>query len=404
MHAMAIDSLEDGRRSGFEDWDSNSPISVCLLISSLEFGGAERQVIEMMRTFDRSRVRPIVCSLSSRVPLAESLPDREQWLHTVEKHGRFDFTTVFRVAALLRREKIDVVHAFLFDSEIVARLAAPLAGVRVVVSSERNADYKRPLLHRLALKLTRPLFDVMVSNSNAGKRFNIRTQGLDPSRIEVVHNGVDTERFHPNREAGLAFRTAIGIPLDAPVVGMIGSYKRQKGHDNFLRMAAIVVKSTPSARFLIVGGPVSTDGEPGKLYEQEIHRLADSLGVSQNCHFIGNQKDMNAVYNACDITALLSRREGVPNVVLESMSCGVPVVVSDIADNAVIVSHGNTGFIIPADAPGAAAAKVSDLLADLRLYLRFGTGARASMCDEFSLQRATQKLENVYHENLRSKS
>ena len=196
---------------------SVKPVAVCLLIGGLEFRGAERQVVEMMRTFDRSRVRPILCSLSTTVPLADALRDRAE-IFTSSK------TRAIRLHHRLSRclsastDKIDIVHAFLFDSEIVARLAAPLADVRVVVSSERNTDYSRRLLHRIALTLTRPLFDVMVANSHAGKQFNIRTQGLAPSRIEVVYNGVDTERFHPNREAGLAFRRRLGIAPDAPVV------------------------------------------------------------------------------------------------------------------------------------------------------------------------------------------
>lgn len=379
------------------------PFSVCLLISSLEFGGAERQVLEMMRSFDRSRVRPILCSLSRQVPLAKALGNRDQDLHVVEKRGRFDVTAIVRVAALLRRYKVDVVHAFLFDAEIVARLAAPLAGVRVVISSERNTEYVRPLLHRLALKLTRPLFDVMVANSNAGKQFNIRTQGLHPSRVDVVRNGVDTERFYPNREAGLALRRRLAIPLAASVTGMIASYKRQKGHDTFLRMASLVQQSLPDARFLIVGGPV---GNPEETigYQDEVRRLCGSLKLDEHCVFIGNQEDMNAVYNACDVTALLSRREGTPNVVLESMACGVPVVVSDVADNISIVADGETGFVTRVNDPAAAALRVRELLEIEAMRRHFGTAARVYVCEEFSLRKAAQGLEAIYRQCLARES
>jgi glycosyltransferase involved in cell wall biosynthesis len=388
-------------QTGVQDGAAASkPVSVCLLISSLEFGGAERQVVEMMRTFDRSRVHPIVCSLSTKVPLAAALPDRDQCLHIVEKRGRFDFTTVFRLAGLLRRQKVDVLHTFLFDSEIIGRLAALLAGVKVVISSERNTDYSRPFKHRVALKLTRPLFDTMVANSNAGKQFNVRTQGLDPSRIEVVHNGVDTEKFQPDVAAGQAFRASLGIPLEVPVVGMVGSFKRQKGHDNFLRMAALLLKSHPTVRFLIVGAPVSTEGEAGRRYEEEIHTMAESLGVKDHCHFIGNQKDMKAVYNACSVTALLSRREGTPNVVLESMACGVPAVASDVADNALIITSGTSGFIVPVDDPIAAAECLVPLLSDGERLVTMSTAARSLMCEEYSLQRAAQKLERIYQGRL----
>ena len=241
--------------------ESVAPISVCLLISSLEFGGAERQVVEMTRTFDRSRIAPFICSLSSKVPLAGALADPDRDLVIVEKRGRFDFTTVFRLARVLRQRKVDVLHAFLLDAEIAARLAAPLAGVPVVIASERNTDYVRRPLHTFALKATSRLFDVMVANSSAGKEFNIRTLGLPASRIEVVHNGVDVERFCPDRAAGLGFRERVGVLANVPLIGMVGSYKRQKGQDCFLRMAGQVASSFPDARFLLVGEPISDDFE-----------------------------------------------------------------------------------------------------------------------------------------------
>ena len=255
------------------------PISVCLLISSLEYGGAERQVIEMMRSFDRSIVTPYVCTLSSEVPLARTLPEGGKELSIIEKRGRFDFTTVFRLASWCRRHRIDVVHAFLFDAEIAARLAAPLGGVSAVISSERNTEYVRPRLHSILLKATQGLFDVMVSNSVSGKNFNIRTLGLPASRIEVVHNGVDVKRFAPNRSAGVAFREKLGIASGVPVIGMVGSYKRQKAQDCFIRMAAGVHRELPDAQFILVGEPLRDDFEETSRFQTEVKQLAETLKI-----------------------------------------------------------------------------------------------------------------------------
>ncbi len=380
------------------------PLNVCLIISSLEFGGAERQVVEMMRSFDRSIVKPFVCSLSSEVPLARFLPaENREELAIIEKRGRFDFTTVFRFARLLRRHRIDVVHAFLLDAEIVARLAAPLAGVPVVIASERNTDYVRSRVHTIALKATQPLFDVMVSNSMAGKRFNMRTLGLADSRIEVVHNGVDVERFRPDRSTGVAFRERLGIGPETPLIGMIGSYKRQKAQDVFLRMAARVRQEIPGAHFLLVGEPVRDDFETTSRFQAEVQELAASLRISECCRFVGNQQDMKAVYNACDATALLSRREGTPNVVLESMACGVPVIATDIADNALIILNGKTGFVVPPEDFEAAAVGAKRILRDAAFRREMGEAARKHACEQFSLRVAASKLERIYTRCLENK-
>jgi glycosyltransferase involved in cell wall biosynthesis len=372
------------------------PLNVCLLISSLEFGGAERQVVEMTRTFDRARVTPFICSLSKEVPLAANLENAQRDLVVLPKRGRFDAALVLRLAKLLRERRVDVVHAFLLDAEIAARLAAPLAGVRAVIASERNTDYVRPRLHTIALKATQPLFRVMVANSFAGKQFNVRTLGLAPSRIEVVHNGVDVERFRPDRTAGETFRRKTGLSLTAPVIGMVGSFKRQKAHDCFLRMARKVADTHPDAKFLLVGEPLSDDLAATSEYQSEIRALTTSLKLAERCVFLPNQQDMRSVYNACDVTVLLSRHEGTPNVLLESMACGVPVVASNIADNAVIVRDGETGYIVPRDDHSAAALRVESLLADSSQRQAMGIAARSRVCSDFSLDRAASKLEEIY--------
>jgi glycosyltransferase involved in cell wall biosynthesis len=377
------------------------PISVCFLISSLEYGGAERQVVEMVRSFDRSRVVPFICSLSGCVPLASSLRHNGQDLCIVEKHWRFDFTTIFRVARVLRLRKADVVHAFLLDAEIVARLAAPLAGVPVVVASERNTGYVRRPIHKLALRVTQPLFDVMVANSHAGKAFNIRTLGLNESRIEVVANGVDVAKFRPDREAGLAVRAKMGIAPTRSVVAMVGSFKRQKGHFTFLEMAARLQEHQPNVFFMIVSGAFRENYEPAQQYEAELKERANAIGLGKNCLFLRDQNDMTGLYNACDVTVLLSHHEGTPNAVLESMACAVPVVVSDVADNGIIVSDGVNGYVVPAKDAVTAANRVQSLLVSPEKRLAFGKKARERAAQEFSLSKATARLEAVYRSYLR---
>jgi len=272
-----------------------------------------------------------------------------------------------------------------------------------VIGSERNTDYVRPRLHTFALKSTQGMFDVMVANSTSGKHFNIRTLGLADSRIEVVHNGVDTERFQPDRGPGLAFRERLGIGPNTPLIGMVGSYKRQKGQDVFLRMAARVRREIPGAHFLLVGEPLRDDLEETTRFQSEVQQLASALRMSDCCRFMGNQQDMKAVYNACDITALLSRREGTPNVVLESMACGVPVIAADVADNKMIVTHGKTGFIVPREDHEAAADHAIQILENSEFQKELGENARKHVCEQFSLRVAASKLETIYTRCLRNK-
>jgi glycosyltransferase involved in cell wall biosynthesis len=400
MHAI-IEQPAAGQKERASDATGRRPINVCLVIGSLEYGGAERQVVEMMKAFDRSVVNPMVCSLSAEVPLAAALPVRSE-LQIVEKKSKFDFTTVTRLARLFRDRRIEVVHGFLLDAEIACRLAGRLAKSPVVIASERNTDYVRPLRHTVAQRLTMRLFDLMVANSEAGKRFNVRTLKVPADKIKVVHNGVDIDRFCPNREAGAAFRKQLGIAPDRQVVGMVGNFKRQKDHACFLRMAATVLKTLSSAVFLIAGDVIRGDSQ-SIVCEKEVKSLAIELGLANSCRFLGVQKDMPAFYNSCDVTALLSRHEGTPNVVLESMACAVPVVVTNVADNAQIVRSGRDGFVVQPGDSASAAENVLKLLLDGEHLGRVARSAHGRAVADFSCRAAAQKLEQIYFGALSSK-
>ncbi|RYF44093.1 MAG: glycosyltransferase [Cytophagaceae bacterium] len=237
----------------------------------------------------------------------------------------------------------------------------------------------------------------MVANSHAGARFNIRTLGLNESRLRVVHNGVDTQLFKPDPAAGLAFRANFGIQADEAVIGMAGSFKRQKDHGTFLRMAAKLLESRPDCRFLIAGDLVS-DSSDSPVYAAEIRTLARELKLGKRCLFIGNQLDISGFFNACDLTALLTLREGTPNVALESMACGKPVIASDIADNAIIIKDGEIGHIVPPRASVLAAQYAQRLLEDPDELHRMGVAAREHVCRNYTPSIATQKMTGIYEE------
>lgn len=385
------------RRAAFRDSTteaSDERVGLMLLVSSLEHGGAERQVVELMRRIDRRRFRPLVCSLSEHVPLAERLPRGREDIVIVRKRWKYDWTTVARVAAILRERRIDVVHAFLFDAEMAARLAARRAGVPAVIASERNADYARPLSHRLGLWLTRERFDVMIANSEAGRRFNLRTQRLDGRRIVVVRNGVDTDYFAPRDTAAL--RAELGIPAGAPVIGMVAAFKRQKRHADFFALAQCVARRFPAARFLCVGEPLRDNHQGAGDYHDEMRRRIAALDLSDRFSFLGRRSDMPEIYSLCDATVLPSEHEGVPNVLLESMACGVPPVATDVADNAFVVRDRETGFITRVGDVESQVSRVCRLIEDAELRRGMGAAGRRWVQTEFSVETMVRRTEAVY--------
>jgi glycosyltransferase involved in cell wall biosynthesis len=370
---------------------------VALVVSNLEYGGAQRQVVALANHLNASGGDAVVVSLSPYVPLASALQGPSSRLHVVEKRHRLDLTVPWRLARLLRKLRVEVTHAFLVDAEIAARLAGALYPRTAILGSERNADYTPQWRHRIPLRLTRPWCDAVIANSNAGKRFQQRVMGVPGDALHVVHNGVDLERFAPRE--GARAREETGLAPNVPVVGMFASFKTQKNHPMFFRMAHRVQERHPGAVFLCVGEALHLGRQGSDTYAGRMRDLVRGLGLEGAVRLVGNQDDLPPWYASCDVTVLTSYREGTPNVLLESMACGVPVVATDVADNKLVVGQ-EAGFVVAPDDDQAMADRVSDLLDGVRSRLEVSRAARAWVEREFSLARLTEKTSEVYREVL----
>ncbi|MBA7694525.1 N-acetyl-alpha-D-glucosaminyl L-malate synthase [subsurface metagenome] len=376
-------------------------ICVVLVIDDLEYGGAQRQVIELANNMDQDRFDVHVCTLSNYVPLGSQLRDAERRLHTIVKRNKVDFTVVPRLARLLRSLNADIVHSYLFSADIASRLAGRLAGTELIVGSERNANYSPKKRHVFSYRLTRGCVDLTIANSKAGADFSSKTFGQPASDYHVVYNGVDTERFRPRD--GNAIRNELRIPLESRVIGMFASYKPQKNHPMLLQAFKRVFDAFQDTQLLLVGhqlyGNMAGTGE----YHARMEDLIDELGIRNQCIFLGNRNNVEQIYPACDITALSSLYEGTPNVLLESMACGVPVVATNVSDNSYVVKEGETGFLVELGDVEGMAGRIQNLFTNDTMLQKMRQKARKWVVDEFSLNQLARKTETVYREALNGK-
>jgi glycosyltransferase involved in cell wall biosynthesis len=367
-------------------------LRVLLLSGGLYYGGAERQIVQLAKHLDRARFAPILCTLDGTRTLFDLNPSPTPLL-VARRRVRFDPLPFLKVGWILRRWKIDIVHCFLFDAEIIGRLMGRLGGVAAVIGSERNSDYPSMPIRERVLQVTRPLVDLLIANSHAGKRYATTRLGFPQDRVAVVHNGVDTERFRPRGRA-LA-RARLGLRDDQRVVGMFASFKEQKNHAMYFRVARRILDRRPGTRFLCVGHTPSNDRST-REYAASLRRLSAELRLDDHLSFLTDRGDVDELYPACDVTVLTSRREGTPNVVLESMACGVPVIATDVADNALILDDASGGGVVPLDDDEAMCARVSHLLGDEASLRESGLRARTTATERFSLAQWACSIGSLY--------
>ena len=204
----------------------------------------------------------------------------------------------------------------------------------------------------------------------------------------VIPNGIDTERFFPNRRLGRRVREEWKVGDEKLLIGMVGRFHPMKDHANFLRAAALLVGERDDVCFVCVGNGTAS-------YGNELRRLGDRLGLAGRLVWAGVRKDMSAVYNAFDVmTSSSAYGEGFSNVVGEAMACGVPCVATDVGDSAWIV--GETGQVVAAKDPDALANGWREilLLSEAR-RATLGRAARQRILKEFAPIRLAQRTEDA---------
>lgn len=369
----------------------SKPLKVLVVISNLTHGGAERQVVELANRIDSNLVDLHICSLSTHCPLAKHLNSPEK-LHILEKKSKYDIALIFRLASFLKNNHFNLVHGFLFDAEIASRFAGRIAGIKVI-GSERNSKNNFGKFKTWIYRATSGLMDLCVANSNAGARFSQQAFGIPADRYAVIYNGVDTNRFSPGLSS--IDRSTLGIGDSVKVVAMVGSFKRQKNHAFLLAAIKELKARFEQVVFVFVGSPIKEGPEANTGYYEEVQALVDEYGIRDMCKFVDARSDIEEVYRLCDFTVLPSLFEGTPNVVLESLACGVPVIASDVADNRYVLPA-DVGFIVSLGEVTALQESMYSLLTNESLRQDMSLRARSWVQEKFSLSSMADKFSQIY--------
>ena len=291
-----------------------------------------------------------------------------------------------RLARLLRRERVDVLHTHtLAAANALARVAGRLAGV-AVVSHLHIANHFRPATRAVVAGLdntTARLAAALVAVSEDTRRA-YEEQGY-PHRIRVVYNGVAAATADAN-----GLREELSIPADASLVAEVGRLCDVKGQRELIDAVARV----PGARVVLVGA----DLEQGGAYERALRDRADALGVSDRVVFAGYRDDAARIVAAADVLALPSWTEGLPLVVLEAMALGRPVVATAVGGTPELVADGETGLLVPPRDVPALAAALQRVLDDASLRRRLGDEGRRRVAERFSAEAMTRDVLALYDE------
>ena len=315
-------------------------------------------------------------------------------VHALGMRSALDIPRVmWHLVRLIRTSRPDVVQTWMYHADLLGGLAARLTGNRNIIwgirTTEVTAGGNRAtaLVGKLCACLSRTVPDTIVCAADASRRAHIAI-GYDASRMVVVPNGFDVTCLVATSEQREVLRRQCGLSAGVVVIGYLGRFHPDKGPENFVRAAGLVAQQRNNVRFLMVGRDL--DAGNARLAE-----WISSTGYSDRFVLLGERADAPVCLAAMDLFCLSSRTEAFPNAVGEAMAMGLPCVVTDVGDAAMLVA--DTGVVVPKGDSAALAAGLGQLLSmssDARLQL--GQKARARIHAEFSIDCARERFESIY--------
>lgn len=319
----------------------------------------ERQLVELAKGLQGFGWSVHVLVFYGGGSLALDLDDAGVPWSVIGKSGRWDFFGfVWNFVRRIRLERPDVLYSFLVEPNLISVMTKPLLrgakvvwGVRVSNLDLRHYDAFSRATFRASVWMSR-FADLIIANSYAGEAHHV-LNGYSRKRMTVIHNGIDTQRFSPSLEAATKIRAEWGIGEER-FVGLVARLHPMKDHANFLRAASLV--EDPNVRFVCIG-------KGSTPYEHQLKELAARLNLAHRLIWTGEVRDTASAFSALDLVCMSSSDgEGFPNVIGEAMSCGVPCVVTDVGDAALVV--GGNGLVVPPRNSAALAHAIGALLAE----------------------------------------
>lgn len=358
------------------------------IIPTLDRSGAEKQLVLLAAGLPRDEFEVHVAALTRGGPLAEDLQAAGIPLTIIGKRWKADPLAYLRLAQHIAAVQPDLVQTWLFAANAYGRWAARRAGVPRIVASERCVDpwksgYELALDRFLAKKTDR-----IVVNSSGVSEFYI-SQGLPAEKFLLIPNAISAAP--PSSVSRQQLLDELKLPHDARLIGAVGRLWPQKRLKDLIWAADLLKVVRDDVHLLIVGDGPERD---------RLERYRYQVRIEDRVHFLGQRHDVPRLMPHFDVLWLGSGYEGLPNVVMEAMACGVPVVASDISGNRDLVLPGKTGFLAPVGDRAGFARHTLTILEDPLLARRLGAAGRKRIEEDYTVDKMVRRYAHLYRELL----
>ena len=362
-------------------------VKILHVVFSLDPGGMENGLVNVAKALDASRYEVHVCCLNRGGEFVQRLPQPEN-VYILGRSQGFTLSSVTGLSRLISRIRPHLIHTHNLGPLIYSTLAT-LGGVRCPILHGEHGVFppeqctpKRVRQRKLLYRFCRNVHTV-----STGQTQQIRDLGLPESNLVVLINGVDTDRFSPIDRTDA--RKQIGLfSSESLVIGIVGRLVPLKRHKELIQAFEKIAGAVAKAELLIVGGGGS---EADRITEQ-----VNSSPVKDRIHMTGFKADPRPYYQSMDLLAVPSVVEGMSNVVLEAMACGIPVLAHNACGNAEMLEQGVDGVVADLSSVDNLAGELGKMLANPAHLAKMGGQARENVVKKFSLSQMVANYQNLY--------
>lgn len=367
------------------------------IIMSLNIGGAELMLKRLvLHSHQKEKFEHIVITLTDLGVMGPELQNRGIRVYSLGMKSLPTLPLIFlKLQRLLKEIQPDVVQTWMYHSDLLGGFAAKSLGIENIIWGIRNTElntkenFSRKAMVKLCAKLSYTIPSQIACVANTAMKTHIKQGGYDASKMLVIPNGFDLNKFKPNEIRRLELRDKLNIKSDELVIGNIGRFDPVKNHKNFIKACILLLQKGYKFKVLLAGRDVD-------LNNPEISKLFKNNKLSKYFLFLGEIDNTPSFYNAIDVFCLCSYTEGFPNVLGEAMATEKVCLATDAGDAWVVLS--NSGFRIDSTsfADIAIALETNVLNKALSNLNDIGNAARLSIVNSYSINKIVSQFEDLY--------
>lgn len=361
------------------------PIKILYVIDKMVRAGAQKNLYQVVSGLDRDLFLPRLCCLLYPGPLADRLINDGVKVRSLQLTNIMGYRfpqAVRGLSRLIRREKIDLIHSYLFAANIVSPWAGFFNGIPVITSRGDTGFWKKNR-HIWANRLGNLLTARITANSQAVVDYLLNREKAPPEKVVLIHKGWGMGKISRPSLKKNTSREKI-------ILGCLGNIRPVKGYE-FLLNALKTLKDSPTHFELQIGGRVL---DP--QYYRRLQEIAAHPFLRDKILFRGEIADPSKFLSEIDVLVIPSLSEGFPNVLLEAMAEGRAVVATEVGAAWEVIKNGEDGFLVPPADVSVLARRIHELIKDRSLIVKLGKRARQKVAREFSAAKMLREFQDLY--------